>query len=502
MTKKNGPTFVLTLPMYANRVQLIQLDKIFEQSRSLYNYMLNETLKRYNNLMQSKTYRKTIRQIQGISKKIRQLENKLLNETDKKAIKTLKEELQTLKKERNQLYKQQNDIEMEFGYNEYVLHEVVKTPKYYFNRIDINTAQKLATRAFDAVEKIRKGKAKKARFVKYKSLTSIEGKSNASGIRFRWENNQPVVKIQGMTIKVKVYQRDKYAQMALMQNKVKYCRILRKIIRGRVRYYVQLIMDGIPPKKDRKLGKGKVGIDPSLQSMAVASPTKAYIAKLAPMVDPLEKEIRLLKRKLDRSRRATNPNNYNPDGTIKKGKKTWVCSNNYMKTLFRLKEIYRKQKEMRRQSHERLANEVLSLGNVFFIEKNNFKAFQKRKKKTTKKNGRFQSKKRFGKSIANKAPSLFLYILKRKILLLGGTFYEINPMVAKPSQYDHQKDVYIKKKLSERWHVFEDGTKVHRDLYSAFLLTCVDTNTHLIDRNECLKHFNHFKQLHDKEIQA
>ena len=34
---------------------------------------------------------------------------------------------------------------------------------------------------------------------------------------------------------------------------------------------------------------------------------------------------------MDRSRRATNPQNYNPDGTIKKGKKTWKYSNRYKK---------------------------------------------------------------------------------------------------------------------------------------------------------------------------
>lgn len=30
---------------------------------------------------------------------------------------------------------------------------------------------------------------------------------------------------------------------------------------------------------------------------------------------------------MDRSRRAMNPDNYNEDGTIKKGKKKWILSN-------------------------------------------------------------------------------------------------------------------------------------------------------------------------------
>lgn len=35
------------------------------------------------------------------------------------------------------------------------------------------------------------------------------------------------------------------------------------------------------------------------------------------LTDMLEKEKRILMRKMDRSRRVTNPNKYNPDGTIK-----------------------------------------------------------------------------------------------------------------------------------------------------------------------------------------
>lgn len=34
---------------------------------------------------------------------------------------------------------------------------------------------------------------------------------------------------------------------------------------------------------------------------------------------------------MDRSRRATNSQNYNEDGTIKKGRKTWRYSNHYKK---------------------------------------------------------------------------------------------------------------------------------------------------------------------------
>ena len=51
----------------------------------------------------------------------------------------------------------------------------------------------------------------------------------------------------------------------------------------------------------------------------------------------LEKEKRILMRKMDRSRRVTNPNKYNPDGTIKQGnKEKWIRSKRFWELLFEL----------------------------------------------------------------------------------------------------------------------------------------------------------------------
>jgi hypothetical protein len=59
---------------------------------------------------------------------------------------------------------------------------------------------------------------------------------------------------------------------------------------------------------------------------------------------------RILLRKLDRSRRSNNPDNYNEDGTIKKQgnkKVIWIKSNHYIETQNQLKELYRKQADIR-----------------------------------------------------------------------------------------------------------------------------------------------------------
>jgi hypothetical protein len=87
---------------------------------------------------------------------------------------------------------------------------------------------------------------------------------------------------------------------------------------------------------------------------------------------------------MDRSRRATNPNKFNEDGTIKKNNRdNWVYSNRYNKIKLKRKELFRKQKELRKQSHEKLANKILTLGNKIYVETMNYKGLQKRSKTTT-----------------------------------------------------------------------------------------------------------------------
>ncbi|WP_374935341.1 hypothetical protein [Neobacillus driksii] len=309
-----------------------------------------------------------------------------------------------------------------------------------------------------------------------------------------------------------VKERDMYAKEALLNLiDTKYCRIIRKMIRGKMRYFVQLIMKGIPPaKRDKnngrfklRLGQGRTGIDPGTQTMAVVSDKVALLRELAPNIEKLGKEKRLILRKMDRSRHMNNPNKFNPNGTFKAGNRDrWIFSNNYMKLRNKLRDIHRKQAAKRRQSHCRLANIILRTGNEFFIETMNYQALQKRAKETkiSSKTGKFQRKKRFGKSIAHKAPSLFVSILEYKCKYLGATLHKINTWTAKASQYNHEKDDYQKKKLHQRWTQVGAFT-VQRDLYSAFLIKNVDNTLQKIDKHLCDKTFENFVLKHDLEIQ-
>lgn len=341
-------------------------------------------------------------------------------------------------------------------------------------------------------------------YKKYDEFNSLEGKSNAQGIKYR----DGYLEWNKLKVKVNLKANDEYAHMALA-NKIKYCRIKRKLIRSKYKFYIQLVLEGIPPKKiDKETGMfkhthghGKVGIDTSTQIMAVSSENHVQIYELAPSIQNIEDKKRVLQRKLDRQRRANNPHKYNEDGTIKRDNKDkWIWSKNYIKTKNELNDYQRKLADVRKMEHYKLANEIVKLGNEFYYEKLNYKGLQARAKETTvNKNGKFNKKKRFGKSLANKAPSMFIEILKKKLSYWSLQLNEVNIYKLKASQYDHVTKEYNKVGLNERWKEV-DGNTVQRDLYSAFLIMNVDGSLDKVNNELCDSNWNKFLELHDIEV--
>ena len=111
--------------------------------------------------------------------------------------------------------------------------------------------------------------------------------------------------------------------------------------------------------------------------MAISTPTHGFERDICKGLAPRNQEIRSLQRALDRSRRATHPNYFNSDGTIKKGKKVWNHSKNYLNLQTELADLYRRQTAHRKSIQGDLSNDILVLGNCIKIEKVSYKGFQK-----------------------------------------------------------------------------------------------------------------------------
>ena len=199
----------------------------------------------------------------------------------------------------------------------------------------------------------------------------------------------------------------------------------------------------------------------------MVSETEALLLQFCAELENRQREIRRLQRKIDRQRRANNPGNYNPNGTVKKGAKVWHKSKRQQKTEAKLSELQRKQAAHRKSLHGQLVNQILSLGNVVRTEKLSYKAFQRM----------------FGKSVQFRAPGTFVSILRRKAASAGEVrrvLDEFPTRTTRLSQVCHNCGQVKVKGLSVRWHMCDcgiarpDGRVAQRDLYSAFLASCVE----------------------------
>jgi transposase len=403
----------------------------FDVARQAYNACLSETLRRLDLMRESKAY-------QAARKLPKGEKNTHAAKERAKAFRTLNER---------------------FGFREYDLHSWAgKHIKHQWlgEHLDSLTVQKLATRAFKAAREYAFGKHGRPRFKGRWQLDSLEGKSNKSGIR--WCENH--VEWSGLNLPALIDLKDKVVAHGL-KSRVKYVRLVRRKLNGMLRYFAQLVCEGVPYRKEENtIGQGVVGLDLGPSTIAIVAPDakEAFLEQFCADVIPQHKMVRRLQRKIDRERRANNPANYNANGTVKPGKRVWRKSARQRTTQAKLAESQRKQAEQRKRSHGQMVNRILRLGNVIQLEKISYRSFQRT----------------FGKSVGVRAPGLFVSLLKRKAGNAGVRVNEFSTRTTRLSQVCHQCGTVAPKPLSQRWHKCECGIEAQRDLYSAFLAACIN----------------------------
>lgn len=517
--KDDKPYFVVTIGLDCTDLDIKILNKRLEIARHMYNKTLAHATKRLSLLRKDKRYKEFLNIYWNLKSK-----SSLTKEEDKE-LKSIKTNL--------------TELQRAYGLSEFQLHSFIAVSKRNFEKnIDINTAQTIASRVWKSISSNLFKDGKKCHFKKYGTLTSVEGKSNKSGILLRKkkftkiklskkDKQNPKKKQKkiketvekyclmwnGLQIPVKYRKDDLFIQECLELYTPQYCRIVKKVVKGKDKFYLQLIIEGVAPPKRRKDGsfrinstktEGRVGIDIGTQTIATVSKNKCRLIEFAPKSNQFDREIFLTQRALDRSRRTTNPSNYNKDGTIKRGiKLNWVRSKGYMKLLYKLKELHRLKSAYVEHSHNVLANQILTEGSDIFVENMNYKTLSKRAKfkegEEKNKKGKNKRKKRFGKSIGNKSPGKFLTILNNKLKYEGKTLNKINNYTFKASQYNHDKNEYAKNSLNTRNKVIA-GNKVQRDLYSAFLIYCSNDDLQTTNQEMCIKEFDNFLKNHNLEI--
>ena len=446
MPKKRTPSFITEIPLKVESTQESELLSKFEVVRQLYNACLSEALYRMKLVQDSEAFK--------IAKKIPSAN----------------------KKERSDAFIAARQT---YRYSDYDIQAyattVANSSKWIADKVDSNTQQTIATRAFLASERVIFGRAKKVRFKVPSRFRSVEGKINKQGLR--WKDNQLV----WSSLKLRpIIDESNNVIMHGLKSPIKYVRLLWRELNGKRRWYAQLINEGLPYQKEKNyVSDGLIGLDLNISNIAFVGDNKAGLLPFAEKVPTFEQEIAALQRKMQRSQRANNPDNYESDfefkkshrtikkkGKIKKAKLQWKKSSNYRKAAQKKRELQRKKAAYAKSLNREIVNEILRHGKDIKTENVSVKGWQKR----------------YGKAISAKSPGFVQSELIRKAEKAGGSVHKFSTQKTALSQ-THLDGSRSKKTLSQRVHHDATGITMHRDLFSAYLSRFVNQNDELSLQN-------------------
>ncbi|HEX4716451.1 MAG TPA: transposase [Ktedonobacteraceae bacterium] len=443
MKRAKTPSFLLELPLRLDWSQEGHVRAHLEAARCLYNALLSEANKRLRCMRNDPAWA----QARAIP--------------------------QTHKQERTQAF---SALRKKYHFSEYEMHEYAKRARvsWIAEHLDSTMAQTLATRAYQAVNRVCVGKARRVRFRSHgRGIDSVEGKRNDVGLRFVLDPNAGdggFLIWNELVIPAMIDWRDPVVQHGL-RHPIKYVRLVRRRASSPQaqgadhdgnRYSVQLILEGhalVKPKHEA--GRtDTLGLDIGPSTLAIVPRDgDANLVTFCEELVPDARKKRRVQRKMERQRRANNPENYDERDRVKKGPLTWKHSRRYQVTSRQQAAMERRLAAHRKSLHGNLAHTIAQAGNTIIIEKTSFKGWQKQ----------------YGRSIGFRAPGLFVAHLARIVAKTGGTLSEISAFKTKLSQYCHQCQRYAKKPRSQRWHRCSCGCgPVQRDLYSAFLLAYLE----------------------------
>ncbi len=392
-----GIMSVITVPLKTRIYEEDIINKRMEICRKIYNNMLRDKLKALRRMEHDKDYIS--------SKEIIMSVYKTNNESERKKIK------------KSQEYKAAQEMQKakmrEYGFSEFdfISCSYEYTKPFASNITSTVASYSIAKPMWKAFERYFFSDGKTIHFKSYESLNTVasDGKaglklvgsnrkstrnpSSPFGLSIMYGSNRGGKVI---TMPLIVNEKDLYMQEMICHN-IKIVRLLRKKINGRYKYYAQLTVDCPPAIKfDRNTGEiknpinnGNVGIFIDTRKITICSKNGV---KQIDLIDKkqieMENIIADINRFLDTSRRISNPENFNEDGTVKKGiivegrrtKLRWNNSNNYIKARNKKANIQRKLAEQRKVRAGEIANIILAEGNNIICNKYNFKAAQMRKK--------------------------------------------------------------------------------------------------------------------------
>ena len=473
------PSYVVLVKLHLPEPIENRLEKSFHISNSVYNEGISLGLKRFEALKRNPYYREL-------------LEAKRLAKTGIDKLKKAKKKTKGLVQQVKLYDKALFELRKAYGLTESELQKHLskqrRKPGSSYQQLAACEIQVIAKQVMKTLEKVLfyQIKPHKVRFrSKFNLNVSYRNRVNKEATRLVTSDKKDIAyrlyihkKSTFVDISVKAF--NAYQQISLLRcEKIKYVQIIRKTIRGKKVYILQIVCQGTPPSKVTK-GNEIVGIDPGISTVAFASPSEVALVDLVPAtVTQKEKHLKRLDQAIERSRRVNNPECYKENGVIKKGARFKRPSKRQVRLRNRRRKTYRSLSEERKKIQGQLVSRIISQASTIKIEELNVKGLQKRSRdiRINPKTNRPFSKKRFGKIVFRAAPSAFRDALKTRALQLGIDFEIISPKNVKPSQYNHITQTFERKPLSTRvYDLSTDYPSVQRDLYSAFLIGHIEND--------------------------
>lgn len=495
-------------------------DKNFHYLQIIHNACVKEANRRLELLFRDKQYKVAKQKYARYSKEIEaqnnliKAKNEQIKKADKERAKALKEEIAECKERLKAVEEKRKATtvvmkEKTAQYDlkgSYFLGKWVKTiQKKYKNYITSMQAAAEAQRVWVGVEKVLYKNGEKIHYKKYNEMNSVTQSTDDNGVVFDIEtgNGRWGLKDTGKRFHVDIDWDDEYTTESIVGNKLKYCEIKRRMFKSGYRYYLVLVLTGPAPKtisdlERKEKQEGNVGVRINLTNVSYVTDESVSKVNLAKEADKYEKEIAALQRGIDRSIRLSNPDNFNADGTAKKGKREWYYSKRVKTDRRKISELNRKKSDYVKISHNTQINEIIKKAeNIQYqivdvqkaarkkkkTERNNYPSPVTNKKGETKMVYKFKKKRKQGKTVGTYAPAGFAVELENHAKKYGIPVTKISDKQLNVYQYDaNTNKEFSEVNVSKYRNIGE--VSVNRDVAAAFVIKNIDADSKEINIKE------------------
>lgn len=468
---------VLTLPLKLEPWQYDRLNKKMEDGRRIYNSMLSVWQKKYDEMINRKDWRETTAVIQ------REKEKMKAAGTEKKT------------SEITEAYNIRNQLMKEYGFTEYSFQsDAIRRASHFSSNIPSRMAAlSIGVRMWTAFRSVLYAEGKGVSFRKWYEFNSLVT-DNKSGMRFINQDGVFYLILSNrnahakeIKISVTCPDDDIYA-CRILSCPIKQVRLVRRQEKSKWHYYVQLTADvsscihqfAVPKYT---IGFGKVGIAMWRGELyAVSEHGCVRHFNLNPWKTDTEERVAELNKHIDVLRRKNNPDNYNADGTPKKGAGKWKSSVLQRELGRQKREIQRIERQRRTYLQRTIVYKLLEMGDEFvmydYFFKNEKNKYEVAVDKTSKE---YMNEKAQRKSVQQDAPAELISKLSQKLLTYMRPDVEKYKIPENLYWYQHIEDRSDKSLLPNKV-CSVDGIVMPQTAYRAFLMLGYNANTNSFNK--------------------